>query len=217
VTNPDSPVRAEDITRADIILVADGHGDEVGAAIEIAQRTGATIVPAAFELGTWFMERGVPREQVMRPGGPGDRVRIGDITIRIVNAVHGSGLSAPSETVFYGGPAAGFVVTFENGWTVYFSGSSAATQDQALWAEMYQPDAAILHMSAGHDAMDAAMQARLMMTGNSNLRAVFPHHHALSTRPPQTTVAEVQQAMNTLGIPLTITEPFPGVEFTFTK
>src|SRR6059058_4952861 len=43
VTNPDSPVRAADITQADIIVVADGHGDEVGATIDIAQRTGAIV------------------------------------------------------------------------------------------------------------------------------------------------------------------------------
>ena len=44
-------------------------------------------------------------------------------------------------------PAAGFVVTFENGYTVYFTGSSAATQDMALWAEAYKPDAMIFLMA----------------------------------------------------------------------
>jgi L-ascorbate metabolism protein UlaG (beta-lactamase superfamily) len=216
VTNPDSPVRANDITQADIIVVADGHGDEVGSTIDIAQRTGAIVVAPSFELGTWFMERGVPREQVIRPGGPGDRVKIGDITIRVVNSIHGSGLT-PSDTVYYGGPAAGFVITFENGWTVYFSGSSAATQDQALWAQMYQPDAAILHLSATHEPMDYAMQAKLLMTDNPNLTTLFPHHHLTSTRPPQTTIAEAQAALNTMGVPLTITEPVPGVEYAFTR
>src|SRR5437899_2710363 len=64
VTNPDSPVRAADITKADIIVVADGHGDEVGATIDIAQRTGAIVVAPSFEMGTWFMEMGVPQSQV---------------------------------------------------------------------------------------------------------------------------------------------------------
>jgi L-ascorbate metabolism protein UlaG (beta-lactamase superfamily) len=214
-SNPDSPIRLDDITKADIIVVADGHPDEVGNTVEIAQRTGATVVPPSFELGSWLIEKGVPSQQVIRPN-QGERVRIGDITIRPVNAIHGSGVS-PSDSVYYGGLAGGFVITFENGWTVYFSGSTAATQDQALWAEMYQPDLAILHMSAGHEPMDFAMQARLLMTGNPNLKDLFPHHHVLSTRPPQTTAAETQQALDRMRVPLRITEPFPGVEYTFTK
>lgn len=212
--NPDSPIRVDDITEADVIVVTDGHSDEVGNAIEIAQKTGATVVAPSFEMGTWFREKGVPRQQIAS-SGPGGRAKIGDITIRLVNSTHSSGLT-PSDTVYYGGTAAGFFITFENGWTVYF-GHTAATQDQALWAQMYQPDAAILTLTGGTEPMDFAMQAKLLMTGNPNLKNLFPHHHQLSTRPPQTTIAEAQQALGALGVPLTITEPFPGVEYTFTK
>src|ERR671929_521436 len=39
--NPDSPIKATDIPAADIIFAADGHADEMGSIIEIAQNTGA--------------------------------------------------------------------------------------------------------------------------------------------------------------------------------
>ena len=39
-------------------MLADGHADEVGSAVQIAQTTGArTFTP--FELGSWLTEQGV--------------------------------------------------------------------------------------------------------------------------------------------------------------
>jgi L-ascorbate metabolism protein UlaG (beta-lactamase superfamily) len=215
VTNPDSPVRVEDITSADLILVPDGHGDEVGQAVPIAQRTGArTLSP--FELGTWFIEQGVPQAQVVR-SNPGGRFRLEGVTVRVVGSVHGSGLPAPTATTPYGGPAAGFVITFENGWTVYFAGSTAATQDQALWAQMYQPDAAILVLGGGAEPKDFAMQVKLLTTGNPNLRTVLPHHHRVVQQPGQTTIAEAQAAVNEMGLGFEIMAPVIGQVYSFAK
>src|SRR5881409_4446126 len=44
VTNPDSPVKVADFPKVDVIVVADGHTDEVGSTDEIALKTGAKIV-----------------------------------------------------------------------------------------------------------------------------------------------------------------------------
>jgi L-ascorbate metabolism protein UlaG (beta-lactamase superfamily) len=215
VANPDSPVRVEDIERADLILVPNGHGDEVGQTVPIAQRTGArTLSP--FELGSWLIEQGVPQQQVVR-SNPGGRFRLDDVLVRVVGSVHGSGLPAPTATTPYGGPAAGFVVTFENGWTVYFAGSTAATQDQALWAQLYRPDAAIIVLGGGAEPMDFAMQVKLLTTDNPNLRTVLPHHHRAVQPPGQTTVAEAQAAVRELGLDLPILSPVIGQAYRFTK
>src|SRR5438874_142101 len=54
--NPDSPIKASDITKADLIFAADGHGDEQGSTVDIAQATGATVfVPG--EPGGWTIEQ----------------------------------------------------------------------------------------------------------------------------------------------------------------
>src|SRR5712692_6868782 len=63
ILNPDSPAQLADVSQADIILPADGHGDDMGNAFEIAEQTGGTIVTPSFEMGTWFLDKGLPRSQ----------------------------------------------------------------------------------------------------------------------------------------------------------
>ena len=213
--NPDAAISLDDIDRADLILPADGHPDEVGQTVQLAQKTGArTFQP--FELGTWLIEQGVPQSQVVR-SNPGQRLMMDGITVRMVNAVHGSGLPAPTPTTPYGGPAAGYVITFENGWTVYFTGSSAATWDQALWAEMYKPDAMIFHMSNDKDPMDVAMSIRLTMYNNPNLNTLMPHHHRVDRQAGATTVSDLRAALDAMAISTPITNQTRSQVYSLTK
>ena len=212
VTNPDSPISVDRIDRADLILVTDGHSDEVGQTIEIAQNTGARVMAGSWGLGGWFIDMGLPATQVSRTS-PGGRDRSDGITVRVLNGIHGSDIGRPTSTTPSGGIAASFMVTFENGWSIFYSGSSAATQDMAMWAQMYKPDAAVVQLSGSREPMDFAMVVKLLMTDNPNLNAVFPGHHRFVQGPGQTTVAEAQAAMDAMGTGLTITEPVPGVSY----
>jgi L-ascorbate metabolism protein UlaG (beta-lactamase superfamily) len=207
-SNPDSPVKPEDIAKADLIVVADGHGDEVGSTVAIANLTGATVL-APGGVNAWLVEQGIPRAQVPKNFfQPGDRYKgIDGITVRSVESVHGSELTPPTAAVPYGGVAAGYFITFENGWTVYFSGSSAAMAEQGLWAQMYKPDLAILHMGADHEPIDFAQQAKLLKADNPNLKTIFPHHNRVTPTAGQTTVAEVQAAMDAMGVGMQVTQP----------
>jgi L-ascorbate metabolism protein UlaG (beta-lactamase superfamily) len=206
--NPDSPVKVEDVQQADLIVIADGHGDEVGQAVQIAQNTGATVL-APGGVNSWLVEQGIPRPQIPRAFfQPGDRFRgVEGITVRSVESVHGSELSPPTAAVPYGGVAAGYFITFENGWTVYFAGSSPAMPAQALWAQMYKPDLAILHMSADHEPVDFAMQVKLLKTENPNLKTVFPHHNRVTPPAGATTLSEVQAAVDAMGLGMQVTQP----------
>ncbi|MBI1894252.1 MAG: MBL fold metallo-hydrolase [Candidatus Rokubacteria bacterium] len=130
----------------DVILVADGHSDEVGSTDEIAIKTGAKIVTTWEMWFTWFEPRKVPAAQLLR-SNPGELNRIDGVTIRNVNSVHGSG--TPDKA--YGGAAMGFMITFENGLTVYFAGSTALTMDMQLWGMLYKPDVAILPLLSRSD------------------------------------------------------------------
>ena len=218
LTNPDSTMSLDDLSSVDLILAADGHGDETGQTFEIAQKTNARVL-VPFELGTHFMARGLPMTQVVR-SNPGQMLKMDGITIRLVNSVHGSGLAVPDGGVSagYSGPAVGFYITFENGWTVYFNGSSAATQDQALWAANYKPDAMIFHMNAATDPVDVATGIRLTATDNPNLKTLIPHHHRVQVAAGGTTIADVQGAMSRVGAPaIQITEPVRSEVYTFTK
>jgi len=175
-------------------------------------------VTPSFEMGTFFLDKGLPRPQVAQMGGPGDWAKIDGIGVHVVSSVHGSGLAQQATSdVPYGGPAAGFVITFENGWTAYFAGSSAAHADQALVAQMFHPNLAILALDGTHDPVDFAMQVKLLMTDNPNLKAVYPHHHRVSPQPGQTTIADARAAIDAMGIHMQITAPVISRIDSFTK
>ncbi len=213
--NADVAVSLEDVTQADLILVADGHRDELGDTLPIAQRTGA-LVHGPSRLVAWLVGEGLPEDQA-RGGNQGDRLVLDGITIRQVWSVHDNSLPRPTPTLTYGGPASGFYITFENGWTVYFSGSSAATADQGLWGAMYKPDAMIFHMSVPKEPLDAAMSISLTATDNPNLRTLLPHHHRVSPPAGATGVAEVQAAMAGMGVDIPITNQVRSQVYEFSK
>ncbi len=205
VMNPDSPVKVGDFPKVDVILVADGHGDEVGSADEIALKTGAKIVTTFEMFANYFEPRKVPLAQVLR-SNPGDRNRLDGLTIRNVNSVHGSGTADK----FYGGSAMGFMIQFENGLTVYFAGSTAPTLDMQLWGSLYKPDVAILPLSGGRDPEEIAHMVRLLRTDNPNLKTVIPHHQRLKPPPGAPTPAEMASAIKAAGLPVTVLTPELG-------
>jgi L-ascorbate metabolism protein UlaG (beta-lactamase superfamily) len=218
LANPDSVMTVDDVDHADLVLVTNGHGDEVGNAVEIAQATGATVVPGSFELGQWFIRKGVANTQV-RLTSPGERAIVDGIRVRVVHSIHGVGVEAlygPPD-ILTSGVAGAFIVTLENGWTLFYGGSGSATQDMAMWADMYKPDAAILYMGSSKEPMDFAMAVKLLQTNNPNLKAVFPGHHVFAPPAGQTTVAEAQQAVDAMGLGIRVTEPAPGVTYTLSR
>jgi L-ascorbate metabolism protein UlaG (beta-lactamase superfamily) len=202
VTNPDSPVKVADFPKVDGIVVADGHRDEVGSTDEIALATGAKIITSFEMYNVWFEPRKVPVEQVLR-SGPGDTNRIGSVKIRNVTSVHGSGTADKSD----GGQAMGFFITFTNGLTVYFAGSTDTTLDMQLWGSKFKPDVAILCLSNGRDPEDLVEQARLLRTDNPNLKTVIPHHVRLQPPPGAHNAADVEAAFKASGLPITVIKP----------
>ena len=218
-TNPDTTVSVDDINTVDLIVAADGHLDEVGQTADIAKKTGAMTFVAGGGLNGWLLEQGVPMAQIaQRFAQPGSFYRLGDVRIVMLNSVHGSELPQATAANPYGGTAASYMFTFEDGYTLYFSGSSAATADMALWAEMYKPHAMIFHMGGTHDAIDVAMSIKLIGTNNPNLKMLIPHHHRVQVPAGQTSIADVQAAMAQIGAPaIQITEPVRSEVYQLTK
>lgn len=202
VTNPDSPVKVADFQKVDVILVADGHGDEVGSSDEIALKTGAKIVTPGEMRRNYFEPRKVPDQQILQ-SNPGDWNKIDNITIRNVNSIHGSGTADK----MYGGPAMGFFITCEDGLTVYFAGSTALTLDMQLWGSLYKPHVAILPVAARRDPQDLVHMVRLLQTDNPNLKTVIPHHHRLQPAAGATTPADLVAALKAAGLAVTVLNP----------
>ncbi len=209
-TNPDSQIKVEDITAADIILVPTGHGDEVGNTVEIANQTGAKVVT------TWEMAGGafkgkIPNEQLVRTQ-PGSDLTVEGIKIRVVQAVHGTG----GKDALYGGPALGFFITFENDYTLYFSGSTDLTGDMRLWGALFQPDGAILYASRSMNPRDVAYLAHHLSAENTNLKIVIPHHHRLKPTPGRSP-ADLGKALAAMGLKAMLLDPKPGIVYTLSK
>jgi L-ascorbate metabolism protein UlaG (beta-lactamase superfamily) len=120
--NPLSPRKAGEV-EADYILVSHGHGDHVGDAIEIAARTGATVI-GNFEVCQWLAGKGVKNVHAMNLGGSHD-FPFGRLTMTL--ALHSSSMPDGS----YGGNPCGFVLAREKS-KVYFACDTAFFSDMKL-------------------------------------------------------------------------------------
>ncbi len=111
---------------ADYILISHGHQDHMADAVQIAQRTGATII-SNFEITVWMEKQGVEKTHPLNHGG-GFNFDFG--RVKLVNAIHSSSL--PDGT--YAGNPGGFVVESSAG-NFYYSGDTALTMDMKLIGE----------------------------------------------------------------------------------
>ena len=108
---------------ADYILLSHGHEDHVADALEIAQRTGATIV-SNYEVVSWFQAKGAKNTHPMNHGG---KWKFDFGVVKYVSAIHSSTLPDGAN----GGNPGGFVVTGAEG-TFYYAGDTALTMDMQL-------------------------------------------------------------------------------------
>lgn len=178
-----------DSIEADFILVTHAHYDHVADVIELAQKTGATIVSTP-EVCAWAKRNGIENCFEGNLGGT-LHLPFGDITI--VRADHSSSFPDGS----YGGVATGFVIEAE-GKRLYISGDTALFSDMALFAAKGLIDVAMLciggHYTMGHE--DAAMAASLLKA-----KAVVGMHY--DTFPPLLLNREAASAaFSAVGSPL---------------
>jgi len=120
---------------ADFILISHGHSDHVADVVEIAKRTGATVI-APFEVGSWFEAKGLENVQAMNHGGAA-RTPFGRVKLTV--AIHSSSMPDGS----YGGNPAGFVLETSDG-NFYYSGDTALTSDMKLIGEQTKLRFAVL-------------------------------------------------------------------------
>ena len=162
--------------RPNAVLVTHAHFDHAGDAKAIAQSSGARVI-SAFE---WASTLGLPESQVVGVN-VGGKVRVGDVTVHVVPAMHSSEPGRP----------VGFVLEFPGGRTLYHTGDTWIFGDMALIQERFRPSVILLNVGGGpytQDASTAALALRKYFTP----RVVVPMH--FGTFPGLDTQAQVRAA-----------------------
>src|SRR4051812_16071878 len=176
--NPKAAVSADEVNPTHIFLTH-GHADHIGDTVDIAKRTGATVV-AIVELANELSESGVADVKDPNIGGTVD---LGWVSVRLTPAWHTS--TTPKGTV---STPAGLVVEL-GGKRIYFAGDTALFSDLALPAKRGHLDLAVIPIG-GHytmDRFDAVVAAELIKADQ-----VIPSH--FNTFPPIETDAQAFKA-----------------------
>lgn len=124
--NPKSDIRAADVESLDYILCTHGHSDHFADAVELARRTGATMV-GAFELVAFAQSKGVQNAHAMNVGGA-HTFDFG--RVKLTPACH-TGTVAGDEEGRYTSTPHGFLLDL-HGKRLYNAGDTALIMDMQL-------------------------------------------------------------------------------------
>jgi len=139
--NPQAPISPEELGKLDFILISHGHWDHLGDALDLAKKSQATVISMP-EVSQYLVQKGLDQEKAigMNKGGT---FAADSIQVTMVHAIHSSCIFE-GEKLIYGGEAAGFVIRFKNGFTIYHAGDTGVFSDMKIIGDLYKPELAIL-------------------------------------------------------------------------
>ena len=135
--NPLCPVKLDEITTANIVLVTHDHFDHAGNAVDIATKTGATLVAQPELVNKFKSDFGLANERIVFGGtgmNIGGSATIEGVTITMTQAFHSSALGTP----------AGYIIKLEDGTVIYHAGDTGIFDSMRLFGELYGIELALL-------------------------------------------------------------------------
>ncbi len=168
--NPTYPKSYQLPETIDLLLITHGHFDHIADAIPIATKYKPKVLGVA-ELTTFLESKGVENTNGMNYGGS---FKHNDVTISVVEAKHSSGIQ-DGDRMIYGGNPVGFILTIDNGPTLYHAGDTSVFSDMKLIAELYAPEFGMLPIGDNYTMgpKAAALAAKYLL-----LKTVLPIHHS---------------------------------------
>ncbi len=180
--NPVTPAALKDLSRyggADkpaAILVSHAHSDHSADTKAVATTSGAPVISSV----EYVASLKLPSEQ-SKGGNVGGAFTIGDITIRLVPAIHSSEVGRPL----------GFVLQFADGRTIYDTADTFIFGDMALIEELYHPQIILLNVGGGPYTQDPRTAA-LAIKKYFDPKVIVPMHYG--TFPGISTESDVRAA-----------------------
>ena len=169
--NPMFPAarRDEAIAGAGHILLTHGHGDHSGDCLAIAKEKKIPIAGIYDLMSHWEAREGAK----VIGFNKGGTIRLGEVAVTMVNAVHSSSVAGKNGPL-YAGAEAGYMIAGE-GHTIYISGDTDVMADMGVFNDLHHPDIGIL-AAGGHFTMDMARAAYAAKTF-FDFKTVIPCHY----------------------------------------
>ncbi|MBT8763917.1 metal-dependent hydrolase [Desulfohalobiaceae bacterium Ax17] len=162
--NPSAVSKSSSLSKVDLVLVTHDHGDHMGQAIEICKQTGAHL-GAIVEVAKHCIAQGISQDKVLNGIGfnIGGSIDFNSVKITMVQAFHSCERGFP----------VGYIVTLEDGYTIYHAGDTAIFSSMELWGQLFDIDLALLPIGGVFtmDPRQAALACKLL-----KCKKVVPMH-----------------------------------------
>jgi len=162
LTNPFSPVKPDEYTDIDLIIVTHDHGDHLGETLDILKRIKKAKFVGIYELACWIAEQGIEENRTIG-GNIGGPIQVNDLKIVLTPAEHSATRGFPVGVILLGKEA-----------VLYHAGDTGLGGFMPLLGDLYKIDIAMIPIGS-HFTMDPYQATKAVELIKP--RIVIPMHY----------------------------------------